>query len=77
MISQPLELLAEAIEQDAIAHESGQYSTIGTGWDEIYLSILPSRKINAELIDLAIRFWDDWEDAANHDWKYHPPFKKR
>ena len=76
MVSQPLEILAEAIEQDAIAHESGQHSTIGIRWDEIYQSILPSRKINAELIDLAIRFWDDWGDAANHDWKYHHPLKK-
>jgi len=75
MNKEATEILATAIEKDALNHESGKYSKIGLSWDEVYGQLLPIEDIDQPMYGIAFRFWDDWCDAANHNWQYHKPIK--
>lgn len=76
MPSEAADILAKALEDDAAAHEAGQYSSIGERYDDVYGEILPIDDIPGPLSALAFRFWDDWCDASQHDWMYHEPIRK-
>lgn len=77
MNSEAAEILASALEQDASNHEGGNYSSIGSKWDDVYAELLPIEDdINNPIYGLAFRFWDDWCDSSNHDWQYHEPMTR-
>lgn len=69
------ELPAKSSEQDARLHESGGYGEIGLGWDDVYSRFLKLEDVDQSLFDLVFRVWDDWGDAAVHDWRLHQPTK--
>jgi hypothetical protein len=70
-------IVATALEIDANKHDAGEYQEIGSCWDNIYAEILPIEEdISSPLYNMTFRFWDDWGDAANHNWQYHKPIKK-
>lgn len=70
-------ILASALEKDAEAHDSGDFINMGMRWDDIYGEILPIEdNINIPIYAIAFRFWDEWSDAANHNWKYHEAIRK-
>lgn len=74
MNKEATEILAKALEKDAIDHESGKYDNIGHRWDDVYGQILPVEEdFNNPIYSIAFRFWDDWGDASNHEWQYHEP----
>ena len=74
MNKEAAEILAEALEKDALDHESGNYDNIGLKWDDVYGQLLPIEEdIDQPVYGLAFNFWDDWCDASNHDWQYHEP----
>ncbi len=76
MTSKAAETLAQAIEQDIEAQEAGRYEDIGIRWDDVYSENSQTQGANDPIFSLAIRFWDDWGDAANHEWLYHEPMVK-
>jgi hypothetical protein len=45
-------------------------------WDDVYGELLPIEDCNQPIYNLAFRFWDDWCDCANHEWKYHETMQK-
>lgn len=61
------------MEHDAAAHEAGRYEEIASRLDDVHGKLLPNQDIDRLLFGLAINFWDDWGDAANHEWQYHEP----
>lgn len=70
-------ILARALEKDASDQENGSFPTIGDCWDDVYGELLPiENDIENPIYGLAFRFWDDWCDAANHNWQYHEPVKE-
>ena len=73
MTSESAEILARALEHDADTQEKNKTSEIGNRYDDVYSQILPINEIPEDLFGLAMRFWDDWVDASNHEWKYHEP----
>ena len=76
MNKEATELLASALEKDANDQDLGQIENLGMQWDNVYGQILSIDEINQPLYNLAFRFWDDWADAANHEWKYYEPIKE-
>ena len=74
MASESAEILAKALEHDANIQEKNRISEIGNRYDDVICEILPINEIPEDLFGLAMRFWDDWVDASNHEWKYHEPF---
>ena len=74
MASESAEILAKALEPDANIQEKNRISEIGNRYDDVYCEIFPINEILEDLFGLAMRFWDDWVDASNHEWKYHEPF---
>jgi len=74
--SEAAEILAKALEVDALAHEAGQFANIGMRYDPVLGEILPINDIPEQLFGLAFGFWDCWLDAANHDWLHHEPMSK-
>jgi hypothetical protein len=73
MSSKSAEILANALEVDAIAHESGQQHKIGEKFDDVMSEISSLNDIPPRLSYLAINFWDSWQDSRNHDWLYYEP----
>jgi hypothetical protein len=73
MTSKAADILANALEVDAIAHESGQQHKIGEKFDDVMSEISSLNDIPPRLSYLAINFWDSWQDSRNHDWLYYEP----
>ena len=72
-----IETLIQALEADIEAHKNGEYMDIASRWDEVYSEILSKdNEIREDLLGLTLNFWDDWGDAANHEWQYHSPFEE-
>ena len=76
MHSEAAEILANALEQDALAHESGKPDEIGMQYDPVLAEILPIDDIPPVLSALAFNFWDGWLDSKNHDWLYYEPMTR-
>ena len=63
--------LATALEAAATAHEEGDLSAIGSGYDELDgLSSYPDDP-RVSRLRFAVEFWDCWIDARNHQWWYY------
>ena len=76
MTSKAADILANALEGDAIAHESGQQHKIGEKFDDVMSEISSLNDIPPRLSYLAINFWDSWQDSRNHDWLYYEPISE-
>jgi len=76
MSSEAAEFVAQALEQDAEAHEAGRFNDIAKRWDDVYGKLLPIQDTSEPIFAMAMRFWDDWKDASNHKWMYHKPMKQ-
>ena len=73
MSSKSADILANALEVDAVAHESGQHHKIGDKFDDVLNEISSLDDISPRLSSLAINFWESWQDSRNHDWLYYEP----
>lgn len=76
MQSEAAEILAMALEADAVAQECGRIDGIGMRYDEIELQVLPINDIPDQVYGMVFSFWDCWLDAKNHDWQYHEPISE-
>lgn len=74
--SEAAEILASALERDAEDHERGKFENIGMRYDDVENEILPLQDTSEPVFALALRFWEDWCDAANHEWKFHKPIEQ-
>jgi hypothetical protein len=63
--------LIENLTGDAVAHESGRYRNIGSGFDELDANLPRDGGPEFEQLFIALAFWDGWIDARNHDWQYY------
>lgn len=76
MSSEAAEILAQALELDAAAQESGELENIGMRYDDVLNEILPIDDIPDSIFNMAFAFWGDWLDAKNHNWFHHEPMTK-
>jgi hypothetical protein len=70
------EFLIRALQRDAVLHETGRYSELGEGFDEVD-GRLP-RNTDQAFRDLyiAFEFWAGWLDSAEHDWYHYDPIRE-
>jgi hypothetical protein len=74
-MGQPTEgdgILAAALIEDAVAHESEAFDRIATRYDDVYGELLPIQDLGVRRFVVAFHFWDAWCDARNHEWRYYP-----
>ena len=71
------ELMARALEAAAKTQEEGTLLRIGELYDSTASRILEMNPDYDGSIAFAFTFWDNWVDAANHDWQYHDPIRER
>ncbi len=71
------ELMARALEAAARTQEEGALLRIGELYDTTVSRILEMNPDYDDSIAFAFTFWDNWADAANHDWQYHDPIRER
>ena len=65
MNTEAAEILAIALEKDAMDHDQGKFEGIGMRWDDVYGELLPiEENIDSFLYVLSFRFWDDWPKLA-------------
>ena len=57
MHSEAAEILANALEQDALAHEAGRMDELGMQYDPVLAQILPIDDIPPLISTLAFNFW--------------------
>ena len=66
--------IADRIEADIERQLGGQLLDLGEGSDDLQaeaLALLPSSE--RQMISIAMRFWEDWADCAQHGWMHHEP----
>jgi hypothetical protein len=73
MIGEEHEIMASALEAEATLQERGSVRKLGANYDPTCARILEVNSHYDESIAFAFTFWDNWVDAANHEWKYHEP----
>ena len=66
--------IAQALEEDIRKQNSGLIYDLGESWDDFQEEAANSREYSEDtMINIAMRFWEEWSDAAQHDWLYYDP----
>src|SRR5262245_12180527 len=65
------EIMASALEDAAAAQEQGERLRVGEAYNRISAQIVEADSRYDDAVAFALTFWDEWADAANHDWRYH------
>ena len=73
LVTQANAIVAAALEAEATLQESGAVERLGKAYDPTYARVLEVDQNYGEAIGFAFTFWDEWTDAANHDWQFHHP----
>jgi hypothetical protein len=70
------DVLASALESDAALQEAGDVRQVGMAAEEVWVQVAAVAPDYGEAVAFAFSFWDEWADAANHDWQYHEPITR-
>lgn len=63
--------LIEQLSKDAQSHTDGYFSKIGNGYDFFDANLPRANDPRYKKLFIALYFWDGWQDARNHEWKYY------
>ena len=63
--------MASALEEAAAVQERGECLRVGEAYDCTYARIVEADSSYDDAVAFALTFWDEWLDAANHNWRYH------
>lgn len=66
-------IVADALEAEANLQEEGDTRKLGESFERTYQRVLEIDQNYGEAIAFAFTLWDEWADAARHDWQYHDP----
>ncbi len=69
------EILASALEADALAMEHGQLEPLETRIASVRRQVQPINDIPRPIFKLAIRFWKEWSKALHHGARYPGPLQ--
>jgi hypothetical protein len=69
-------IVASALEADAAFQEAGALSQLGSAQEQTWVQVAAVAPDYSDAIAFAFTFWDEWTDAANHEWRYHEPIKE-
>jgi hypothetical protein len=77
MLNQAHAILANALDAEAHLQETGGGRQLGDAFDPTLAQVLETGSDADEAVDFGFAFWDEWVDAANHDWQFHDPLTER
>ena len=69
------EYLIENFSRSANSHVSDELSKIGEGLQKLNQDLPRTGDQRFTKLHIALNFWDGWQDARNHDWKYYEDIK--
>jgi hypothetical protein len=70
------DILASALEADAALQETGDVRQVGAAQERTWVQVVAIAPDYSDAVGFAFRFWDEWTDAANHEWQYHDPITR-
>ncbi|MGB2714952.1 MAG: hypothetical protein WBC51_12280 [Vicinamibacterales bacterium] len=76
MVSEANAIVADALEAEARRQDRGDVHRLREAYDHTYARVVQVNSDFGEAIELAFSFWDEWIDAATHDWHFHDPIKE-
>ena len=65
------DILASALEADAALQEKGDVRQLGAAQERTWEQVVAIAPDYSDAVAFAFTFWDEWADAANHEWQYH------
>ena len=76
LITEANAIVAAALEAEATLQESGGVERLGEAYEPTYARAREIDQNYGEAIAFAFTFWDEWTDAARHDWQFHDPLTR-
>ena len=70
MASGAAEILARALEREADAQEAGSTGDLHQAMQVIRREIMPINDIPRPIFNLTLKFWKQWANAAQNQWRY-------
>jgi len=67
------DILASALEADAALQETGDVRQLGAAQERTWVQVVAIAPDYSAPVGLAFTFWDQWADAANHEWRHYDP----
>jgi len=65
------EYLIRNLTLDIDRQRSGDFASIGEGYDEYDSNLPRDSRPEFKKLFIALNFWDSWQDARNHEWQYY------
>ncbi len=69
--SEAKKYLLDSLTQDIASHTRGEFKKIGEGFDVFDQNLPRNSGPEFNKLFLALNFWDCWQDARNHEWRYY------
>ena len=69
------QILAAALEAEAQLQEEGHLRQLGAAYDPTWMRVLEVDSSYGAEVGFGFEFWDNWVDAANHEWRHHEPIQ--
>lgn len=69
--------LIKHLADDAQHHVAGNFERIGEGFDELDANLPRGAGPEFDNLHVALNFWDSWQDARNHEWRYYPKIRQK
>lgn len=69
-------ILANALLEDASAHDAGDFHRIAASYDDVLGQLLPIQNVDERRFSIALRFWDMWGGACTSRWREYPEIEK-
>ncbi|MDH4162262.1 MAG: hypothetical protein OEW15_06170 [Nitrospirota bacterium] len=69
--SEAKKYLIESLSHDIESHSRGDFKKVGEGFDKFDQNLPRNSGPEFKKLFLALNFWDCWQDARNHEWRYY------
>lgn len=69
-------ILANALLEDAAAHDAGAFDRIAARYDDVLAQLLPIQDVDERRFSIAFAFWDGWCGASTSEWRAGPQIDK-
>lgn len=76
MLSDEIKYLIKCLNEDIEKHKKDEFDELAEQYDDVYNDLLIVGEFEKRNVQIAMNFWDGWNDSSNHDWQFYEPIKK-
>jgi hypothetical protein len=69
--------LIEHLKRDIENHNKGDFQKVGESFEVFDLNLPRNSAPEFKKLFIALNFWDSWQDARNHEWRYYKGISQR